>query len=781
MRSLLFFSVALAVCHFIYAQDDAQKYITEMIYLDNTSQDGIPGQSYILMHNRKGVRIEYNLNKQQLNLWISPLAGKSMAEVDRNFSNRDDNTSIFDKIAFPHLKFKDFISCEYDAFYSKIIFKNNTMHILSVYDKPAVVVWFDKSETIDFKTDKIDHALIYTPHLLLTRHSERGKHFDFAAKVANGKGTFVHQKVYDPMRSFYSRVTLQANQPVVIAGDEYTEGIAAMVDELSNTPIKDVLSKNEKLISADIQYGTIKVRNNPDLQKIIDLNKRIILSMQDESGAIRAALRYIYYLIWHRDGGMVFSYNAYTGWAAPLKKWCEFIMANPTVNNKGERFFGQLVSPITKLEEDGPFYGIWSMYTYWSQTGDTSLLTSANLALLDDNIKWLENNYFDSEKGMFFRYHYGESPYYGSYGDGWDDAVGRQSFKNPYKWKGDTITKAFDTYINTINYANYIMLSVLNKGEKSQLYLAKAQALAAKLMPYFMVENGLPAYGELITVKGKSILAEGSGPDEADYQWGFGLPPFQPHYSFLESIRENITQGQLVHPKGQFLSSMFSNVASLDPEVHGADKIIKAIEYVIPQTTATGKCLPMPYTIPEIVDVEDCNLYHDVRPQPFSVSAYFAAISNLGVKRLPLGVAVRANEYISSIQKYQYQGGMIDFLFAGKGNYVATVKVNGKNLVGSLQIPENRFTGKQTKVEVTATAKPYTGPILMGSTIKLLDVNKNTYKVEASGKNVLMFKNLPPTIKVTNTSNYSISTIKYSNKGVDYLEFEGNGIYLVSY
>ena len=73
--------------------------------------------------------------------------------------------------------------------------------------------------------------------------------------------------------------------------------------------------------------------------------------MQDESGAIRAAIKFIYYLIWVRDGAIIAAPAAQAGWLDPLARWDAFLLANPTLTEhepKG-RFFGQLVNGrITK-------------------------------------------------------------------------------------------------------------------------------------------------------------------------------------------------------------------------------------------------------------------------------------------------------------------------------------------------------------------------------------------------------------------------------------------------
>ncbi|MDX2188348.1 MAG: hypothetical protein SFY32_00670 [Bacteroidota bacterium] len=747
-------------------------------YAENSSQDGLQGQSFILMHNRKGIRIEYNLNRKKLEMWVSPLAGKSNIYIDRNFSSRDDFTKLFDKISFPNLPYSQFEKCDYDPFHSIIYYKNGQkLHIVSVFDKPAVIIWFEKPEVVDIKTDKQDKLLKFDPKNLSTQHPDRGKILGYIASLGTGEGSFIHQKHYDPFRSFYSRAYLSANQTMVFVGDDISENVSSIANVLAFADVNTTLEANKTKIIAATRNGKITVKNNPDLQKILDINKKVLLSMQDESGAIRAALRYIYYMIWHRDGAMVNAFNGYSGWTNPLKDWTGFELSNPTViekNGKKERFFGQLVAgKITKLEEDGPFYGIWSAFTYWTSTGDTKYLDGKYMSVLEDNIQWLENNYFDNKNGLFYRYHYCESPFYNSYGDGWDDAMGAQTGKNISRWKGDTITQAYDLYMNYICYSSYLMMSAMESGSMSGLYLLKAKNLEKRLTAQF--NNVEPGYGTLITTQNQQVNAGPFGMDKTDYVWGLTVPPFYPSYENLAETRSNLFKHHMNKPKGNFYPEWFSTLISMDSEIHKEEDIIKGIEYVIPQCIKPGKCLPMPYTICEIVDVEDCNVYHDVRPQAFSISAFIAAVSNLAIKKLPFGIAIRGTSYLSGIEDYTYQQSEISIKYLGTGNNIKLIKLNGKVLKSTYQIPDNLLLTGKNQIEVTLSTEKESKPTLIYSTLKLKNIQGNKFEMQAFGKNVIMMKNINSLPKLL----FEGKEIIYQSQvkdGITYIDFEGVGV-----
>jgi hypothetical protein len=782
MKKIKLFSILglLVGVQIIFAQTELPINKIDL-WSDNSSVDGVQGQAFILMHSRKGIRIEYNIHRKKLELWVSPLAGKSPNYIDRNFSNRDDYTKIFDKIEFPELNYKDFIKCDYDAFHSVLHFKNNKLHIVSLYDKSAVVVWMEEPGIVDLKSDKMYMMMKKTPKILQYRHQDRMKIFGFAAQIGDGNGSFIHQKVQDPFRSYYSRAQLSANQALFIGGDDASENVGNQLQELaSQDGVKYLMSDNAKIEEA-VSTGKITVRNNADLQKIIDLNKRVLLSMKDESGAERAALRYIYYLIWHRDGAMSNAYSAYTGWAWPLEKWTEFELFNPTIDKKDEkteRYFGQLVNgKITKKEEDGPFYGIWSAFTHWTQTGSPKFTDERYLKVLEDNISWWENNYYDTERQLFGRYHYCESPFWGSDGDGFDDATGNPSGRNVSKWKGDTIVKAYDLYMNNIVYASYLMLSAMEKGDKSAEYLSKAKKLESGIRKFY-TGTELPSYGDLISTKGKTIAAEAFGMDAADYIWGNSVPFFFVDMSLQPMIVEKLYEDQMAKPKGHFFPDWFSNIAAMDAEWIDEQKMIKGIEYVVPQCVKPGKCLPMPYTVCEIVDVEDCSIYHDVRPQAFSISAMFASIANLGVKRYPFGIAVRGTSYLNSIKKYVYKGSQIDFVYKGEGSKIKEVKINGKSLIGTYQIPENQLLKAGNTIEIITDKAGKNVAVLIGSTIRLESVSGKKYRVEAFGKNVLQFKNINEAI-VKNENGEKVSTSMKNASSVNFIEFEGKGIFTI--
>lgn len=230
-------------------------------------------ETFIFLHSPAGLRIEYNLDRQLLQLWINPQAGKSISYKDRNLSNRDDHTDIFHKITFPNLNLADFDHCDYDAFHSKVHFKNGqVLHLVSHYESPAVVVWFEKDGIVDFKTESSGKVLTADKSTFAVVQANRGRDFTFVAAIGEGSGQFQHQLEVDGCRSIYARANLKPNQTLVIGGELSKEDVLGWTKKIASKPVKELVTENESKIAADLQTGKIFVRNNPDIQALVDVN-----------------------------------------------------------------------------------------------------------------------------------------------------------------------------------------------------------------------------------------------------------------------------------------------------------------------------------------------------------------------------------------------------------------------------------------------------------------------------------------------------------------------------
>jgi len=749
----------------------------------NVSQYGINyPEKFVLMQNRMGLRIEYVVDRSRLQLWISPQAGKSMSYKDRNFSNRDDHSDIFERILLPAMSPADFLSCDYDPFHSVLHFKDQTLHIAQVYDKPIVLLWFEKDGFVDLKSAKDDTVIDRSPNLFHVAHPDRGYLLDHVAVIGSGDGAFQHQHALDRGRPTYARAYLKAGQPLAIAAELQSTNITKDASEVLAEGIDATLAANEKTIRQDLDRGRFSLKGRPEMQQLLDKSRRVALSMQDERGFMRSTNQYIYYLLWFRDGGKNTSHLAQSGWIQPARWQADISLRNPNISTQDPVgiFFGQIMAgPITKWEEDGLFYVIWPAFMYWTQTGDDIFTKGAYIKTMEDAMDWLERYSFDAERGLFFRYYYSESMLTGSRDDGYDDATGAPTNRFPSLYQGQLIKKSYDLYINSLNLACYYMLAAMESGERADLYLQKASALEQHLEPFYQTNERLPLYGELVTDKGAVLHASPYGLERGDYQWSFSLPMFQPFQpKNLRRFGNSLYDDLHADPTGMFISAYAAVLTGMDTELYREDQIMAALDYLVPQSVRPGKYLPMGNTVPEIINQKDGDLYHDVRPIVFSIAPWLSAVSNLGIRRLPFGVAVRGTKFLDRIDHYEYQGGLLDVTFRGQGS-ISRVVVNGRPLENSLQVPEDRISKGEHNVEVEMTPDAKLNDCLVASTVRLDAIEEGRLRIHAFGKNMLTFKGLSKTAKITSVAGEPVSAKTESDGDITWIDFPGRGDFLV--
>ncbi|HXY39624.1 MAG TPA: hypothetical protein VEQ10_08140, partial [Vicinamibacteria bacterium] len=574
-------------------------------YASTFAAEGTALDTFVQMHNRRGVRIELDLDKKTLELWISPSAGASLDYRDRNFSNRDDHTPVFDRISLPGLPDRrDFVRCDYDPFHSVVRYRDQVLHVATLFDRPVVLVWFEAPSIVDLKTDKQDRFVARSERLFEVEHPDRGRAFRFAAAIS-GDGRFLHQRDVDPGRSTYARAAVAPGEVLAVAGELASEPVAAWAQEAAAGPASRLVAETEAKVAAALAGGRTRLRGRPDMQRVLDLNRRVLLSMQDDSGAIRAAIKYIYYLIWVRDGGIIDAPAAYAGWVDPLTRWTGFLLANPTTTDqqpKG-RFFGQLVNGrISKWQEDGLFYAVWSAFTHFTQTGEARFATGENLAVQRDALDWLERYAFDRERGLFGRYYDGETPLSDSRGDGWDDAVGSPAERFRTELRGRVVTRSYDLNANLFAWGVYVMLSSMDAAHAGE-YQAKARTLEVKLRPWLARRDPLPDYGELRTRDGEMLRASPLEMGMGDYLWALTLTPFAGEVFDLGPLRAKLLRLRAADtrtPAGTttFLATHFSLLASLDTETDDEAQILAELDRVVPEAVRPGRYLPMAYTAP---------------------------------------------------------------------------------------------------------------------------------------------------------------------------------------
>jgi hypothetical protein len=477
-------------------------------------------------------------------------------------------------------------------------------------------------------------------------------------------------------------------------------------------------------------------------------------SMIDESGAMRASIKAIYYLIWVRDGGFSFPYQAAAGWPHKLAGFCRLLLANPT-RARGEgvppgRMFAQLIDPdYGKYEEDGAFYVVWSAFTHWIQTGSREFFEGANLELIEEAVGWVERRTFDPQRGLFGGYFADETPAFASRDYGWDFAIAKPGGDEHIRCDGRRIVRSYDIYLNTLMHSVYVMLAAVGDSR----YEAKAEALWENLDPlYRNLQAGLPPYGELVAEDGTRISSRLSGPGNSTFFWALSIPNFLP-LDDREAINATLLDIIMAEPEMHFINGVCAAITAADTWYHDEERLLAILIHIKDEALKPGPFLPMGGAMPEKLGAPQGNLFHDIRPQAFAMGAWLAAWSSLGVRRLPYGLALRPTKAFEKLVSYPWRGSVLDFSFDYRGRTPA-LEINGARVCGTLQIPESELVLERNAVRVV---EGLPGPLLLRSTARLDDVRTEEgrphYQLTCYGLTSLCFDELPEKIDLTDRNN----------------------------
>lgn len=732
----------------------------------------------VFLHNPKALRTELRLDDARLLLWWSPGAGSDFDALERNYSNRDDHLDVFERIELEDAPLARFVSCDYDPYRATLRYMDRTVELAAVADLPVVMITAVKSPlTIRFKTSRHDTLLASDHSGWSVRHEEGGRAFEFSARTGSAGGTFRHQPISEPDRALHAGANLAEGQTLFIGVGLAGEDIAAKLAALSARPLSDIRASTEALISADLADGTPVFRDAPELDRLYALTRRSLHGAIDDSGALRAALKEVYYLIWMRDGAFCYNYQAASGWMHKHAEWCRFILKNPLAMDEpgipAGLTYGQLVSRrFGKLEEDGPYYAVWSVFTQWAQTGDLSLLTTENRSLLEEIVRWTEAYAFDAERGLFRERLVDESPFAGSRDDGWDAATGDPRREGGVQYQGRHIVASYSAYMNLLMFGTYGMLAALPGMPSARAYREKAVRLWEKLRDFLPVD-GLPPAGELLMEDGSRVIAPPYVPKTACYIWSFALPGLAP-IPHIDAVRLRLLRDVMAAPKGHWINAITSLIASVDPLVCDETELVRALHYLVPETLRSGKYLPMPGTMPEKHDAEDGDYYHDIRPQAFAQSSWLAACTGLGIRRLPFGLAVRPTRFMRSLASYAWRGSRIDFTFDAA---VEGLVIDGAATPRSLQIPQSAL--RPGKVSVGVGRLPSHG-LLARSNVGLsrataVSSAEVVYELETHGLNELVFTARPSSFAFA-TKDGSAPAVTWSEEsGLWFARFTASG------
>jgi hypothetical protein len=648
----------------------------------------------VFFSNPNALRVEYRVDDGRLILWWSPLAGQSTDCRDRNYSSRDAHLSVFEEIELPGWDLGSFERCDYDPYHCVLHFAQGCLHLAVAIDQPALLLWSDQPLNVDFKAPRFAIAEVQQAAALQVRHDEPRHQFRFAAAIGAGDGHFRHCHFRAAEQPLFSQAALAAGQPLAIGVGLAHQPVVEALKALCVAGHHAVLEQADAALAAQIACGNTVSETYPQLDALRACVIRSLHSMIDASGAFRASLKAIYYLLWVRDAGFAFPYQAAAGWPHQLAAVCRFILDNPhRVSDPGlpqTRMFGQLIHrELGKLEEDGLYYVVWLLFTHWTQHGHLDFVTEADWALIDEALEWVEAVTWDAQRGLFGEFTADETATYGHRDMGWDYAIGKPTADHHLRFEGASVTRNYDVYFNTCMHSAYTMLTALRGDPR---YAAKATRLWPQLQELLSERSdGIPTYGELLMHDGSRIRPKYWGPDAGASccVWGLSMPNFLP-LADADAIHAAVLDAIIAQPEMHFINGICSAISAVDTWVYPEDRCLALHLRLADETNRPGKFLPMGGAMPEKFNAPQGNLYHDIRPQGFAMGAWLAAWSGLGLRRLPYGLAMRPTRALKELSNYTWQGKTLHFAFAAPADCrQLALEIDGTRIGSSLQLPES--------------------------------------------------------------------------------------------
>jgi hypothetical protein len=218
---------------------------------------------------------------------------------------------------------------------------------------------------------------------------------------------------------------------------------------------------------------------------------------------------------------------------------------------------------------------------------------------------------------------------------------------------------------------------------------------------------------------------------------------------------------------------------SMDPVFLGDSFLIKFMEGFMPDCLRPGKYLVMNPAVPECTFTGDGE-YHDIRPYPMTIGSMQAALISHAVKRLPFGLAVRSNSYCAALAGYQYQKSTINFTYSGSGP-VASIAINGRPLVHTLQIPLTLLPAGQVCVDVVMGGLVRDPFRLVASSVQLDNIEITgaaaRYGITGYGNNMFCFEGKLTNIELLDHAHCAIKFDTARHDGFTYVLFRGKGEY----
>ncbi len=660
-------------------------------FRDPHTEEGIHN---IILQNRCGNRctILCHEDHTELEFVYKPNAFRRKEFRARNFSTRDNFTTIFESVTWPTIGAGDVTEFGYDPFHTRLETESeaqakNAISILNFADENAFAIQARCPLLIAIRPHQ---AFQVGDGLLTETFRDRGE--EIVSFVAFPGFEANRYRVLDDG----THVIQLLEDDVAILGAEETRGHAdRVIRRFRNRTIAELDAENEDLIARRLSRGKLTF-TDPDWQKVFNVNQRMVFSGLDEGGACFGALNRIYHLIWVRDGSMSNSDMALAGNPDFIRIWAPFVLGNPayTMMEDGSRIpeFAQLVGTRwSKSEDDGLFYATWSCYTHFQTTGDDSLLQSRHFDTLVECVDRHLDKCWDPERGIMGSDTIGEDPLQSSPYFGYDIVNGKEHKRRGHSDEDtNPIVRCFSLYhqVNTYNVLMMIEALLAQRPELKDERLERYSAVRAQLVDSLGTKF---RQGEHDLYSMYIVFADGSdkwrpfglGCDYWEHGWAVSQGPFFPLPELqLPNARTVVDTWDTVHHHG---FCPWNKLARTLAE-HGLDSASykEMLQSEVDDAVMLSKRYCMPGALTEYFGAPE-----GWRGLPFSAGSFtVSAVSQL-LQPQAMGLAVRGGRNLSAIREFQYKLSRINVSAEGDGDEVADWTLNGRTITASLQLPQD--------------------------------------------------------------------------------------------
>jgi hypothetical protein len=686
------------------------------------------GQRNIILQNRCGNRLTLLLHPTHTDLeWVyKPNAFRRKEFRARNFSNRDNFTTLFAQFTWPDIHAGNVTEYDYDPFVTRLTMHTptqarNRITLVNIPDENCFAIAARQPLLIVIKPHE---RFVATDGLLTETFVDRGETITSFMKFPSFEAN--RYRVLDDGRHV---LQILENEILLVGGEENEYQVRRVCACLGHLDLPALVAHTEKVIAPTLAHGRLNLPNDKQLESTLELNRRFTWSGLDEGGACFGAVNRIYHLIWTRDGAMTAAAFARAGMPDLARIWTPFLLANPSeVRDEAgtlRREFLQLVGTRwTKAEDDGVYYAVLSLFTLVHTTGDDALLCDGTLERLLESLDTAIATRFDQAECLFGSDTLGEdalvdSPYFGY------DVVNGQMVRSHHtaQGSGPAIRRAYSLYQNMNMYNCLCMACALidTRGGGAlhparSRYAALATQLADALAARFVNESG--CYRAMQVVMDDNTrrwhdFAPSS--DFWEYSWAVSSGPFFPDpVVALRSVRLALRVWPTVRNYGFCPWNFLARAA----KEYGLDS--QAYRELLKDELAEANLLTTKYPMRGLLT----EYLHDVegwRGLPFSTGSLVLSVCGLLLQPLPLGLALRASTLVDAIESFHYRTARLRVTATGRGDHVASVQLNGAALLGTLQIPESRLRNGPNSIEVVRSATGVQTPRLYSSTAILRD------------------------------------------------------------